>query len=135
MTAMTDHTLWPRHTIHFPAFFAALVLAPLLVTAFTFWLIIPIFALVVGGPIYLVLGTPTLMWMLSRGWSGASTIALMAAFANVAACLAAIGLAQLAGLPKTAEAAPAFLSFGLIFAPLWGATFGWLYSSFTKTRN
>lgn len=48
------------------AFIAALLTAPLLATLVLCWAIIPIIALVFGALPYLIIGTPTLLWMVQR---------------------------------------------------------------------
>ncbi|MEL7099061.1 MAG: hypothetical protein AAGM84_09560 [Pseudomonadota bacterium] len=55
----------PRYRIDALAFLLALVLAPLIVTAVTFPIGgFSIFTLFFGGPIYLAVGTPLLLWHL-----------------------------------------------------------------------
>ena len=68
ITAKYDGIFWraarpgPRYLIDPVAFFIALFGAPLLVALLGFWaFFIPIFALVFGGPIYLLLATPALL--------------------------------------------------------------------------
>lgn len=136
MTAnIKNHTLWPAETIHVPGFFISLVAAPLIVTLLTFWAIIPIFALVLGGPVYLALGTPSLLWLLSRRRVTAGKIAGLALLVNVAATTLVALLASAAGKDELRTLAYVFLVFGFIFAPLWGLTFGWLYNGFLKTPD
>ena len=116
------------HIIDPVAFFGALILAPLLVTALTFWVAyIPVAALIFGAPFYLALGTPVLMWHLARNAPNATDIAglAMATVAIAAGCLTV--LAILAGQTETVHVILAGSIFGLIFAPVWGGTFGWLY--------
>lgn len=133
MTALANtRTLWPIRTIHMPAFFGALVLAPLLVTALSFYLFVPIFALAMGGPLYLVLGAPFLMWWLSRRPCDGGEIAMAALLINAAACALFMAYGALIGEEDLASVALLYLLFGSIFAPLWGGMFGWLYTKFTR---
>ena len=129
MTEIPELTkITERHIIDPVAFFGALILAPILVTALTFWaLYIPVAALIFGGPFYLVLGTPVLLWHLSRNAPNATDIAglAMATVAIAIACLAAFLM-----LSGQRDATPIVLYAAipsLIFAPVWGGTFGWLY--------
>jgi len=85
MTEMIDirkRILWPerklslkqqrqprpvRYAIDPTAFVAAVIGAPLLVTAATFWALgIPVFALLFGGPVYVALSIPVLLWDIPR---------------------------------------------------------------------
>ena len=71
IAANTGSALYPTHSaqrnlIGPVAFFVALIGGPLLVTAATLWLVIPVFALMLGGPLYLAIGTPLLLWHLGR---------------------------------------------------------------------
>lgn len=125
--------LWPAHIIDWRAFFAALVLAPFLFTLVTSPLIIPVFAVIMGGPVYLVVGTPTLMWLLSRGIRSPGGIALAAFVANTLASAIALGVVGLAfGLADDLTVqARAQMLYGAVFAPLWGLVFAWLYNWFS----
>ena len=131
----TNHTLWPRHRIEFRAFFLALFGAPLVATLFTFWALVPIPALILGGPLYLAIGTPLLLWWLSRRPCRTGEIALLAVTANVIVGALALMLAQLTGSTRHADAIATYLIFGMVFAPFWGGMFGWLYSTFTTSRS
>ncbi len=127
-----SHTLWPTHVIHMPAFFGALILAPLLVTALSFYVVIPVFALMFGAPIYLALGTPLLLWQLSRIPCTSSDCAAAALLANAAACALAMLYSALTQNDDLVGLTLFYLFFGSIFAPLWGGMFGWLYLKFTR---
>ena len=110
------------------AFVVALVGAPILVALLGFWAVfIPVFALFFGGPVYLVLGTPVLLWYLPRSGVNPWAIGVLA----FATCIAALGFASLiASLPgnrEIFELLGMYLVFGPIMAPIWGLTFGWLY--------
>jgi hypothetical protein len=112
------------------AFVAALILAPLLFTLLTFWVVlIPVAALFIGGLPYLILGTPVLLMMLLQGpctmgrmaLAGMFTIAItfaLAVMGNIA--LGSKDLSEVIGLGLCS----------MIFAPLWAATFAKLYNRF-----
>lgn len=119
----------PRYVIDPAAFFVALIGAPLLVTAVTFWmLLIPVAALAMGGPVYLILGTPLLLWFLRRNVGKGEDIAFLALAAVLIACGALFALGAL--LDEGDMIAIAFLygGFGIVFGPAWAATFAFLYN-------
>ena len=130
MTEMIEYRkkLATRHMIDPLAFFGALILAPVLVTLLTFWvLLIPVFALVMGGPVYLITAVPVLLWWLGRREPDAGEIMLLAMAVNLAAS-ALIYLYFLARVPNDpVGAAVMYLAFGSIFAPAWAGMFAWLY--------
>ncbi|MEL6520128.1 MAG: hypothetical protein AAFQ66_04145 [Pseudomonadota bacterium] len=112
-----------------PAAFAlALIGAPLLVTVLTCWALIPIFALVLGGPIYLLVGTPLLWRALRSGKTSGWALAELAFFANMAVA-PIVAVLSLFDEPDAALiVGMVYFIFGSIFAPLWAAAFAWLYA-------
>ncbi|WP_299368785.1 hypothetical protein [uncultured Tateyamaria sp.] len=119
----------PRYAIDPVAFVAALFGAPVLVALLGFWVLgLPVFALILGGPVYVILGTPLLLIHLHRHpgtANGTGQLALMTAIigcALVASFLFAAG--ELDGLPVLAIASVFVAGFALI----WGKTFGMLYN-------
>ena len=129
---LPNRTLWASQPIHMPAFFGALFLAPILVTALTFFLVVPMFALIMGGLPYLILGTPILLWRLSQVPCTPSDCAVAAVSANTAASVLALLYCLSVQDDNLAGVVTLYMLFGTIFAPVWGATFGYLYNSFTK---
>lgn len=127
MTAKTIHTLWPTHRVHIPAFFGALILAPLAFAAMSFILVIPVFAVFFGALPYLVFGGPALFWALSQGIRKPTELAMVGFCAN--AVFVVISASYVAATtPRELDAyLGLFAGFGSIFAPLWGLTFGHLY--------
>ena len=123
-----------RYAIDPVAFFLALVLAPLYVTALSFWMfLVPVGALIFGGPVYLVLGTPVLLWHLAHHPAQPDRIAGLAmATVAIAAIPALAALALLQGWPRNPGSLLLIGAFALVFAGLWGAAFGWLYPKFRK---
>ncbi|MEO0938984.1 MAG: hypothetical protein AAFY38_12595 [Pseudomonadota bacterium] len=123
----------PRYVIDPVAFFVALIGAPLLITALTFWmLLIPVAALVMGGPLYLILGTPLLLWFLRRNVGKGEDIALLALGSVIAACAALFGLGVLMDEADYKAIALIYGGFGILFGPAWAATFAFLYN---RLRN
>jgi|3_EtaG_2_1085321.scaffolds.fasta_scaffold160695_1 hypothetical protein len=123
----STRTAGPHHVIDPVAFFLALIGGPVLVTAISFWLVVPVFALIIGGPLYLAVGTPVLLWRLQREVHDIFELAVLA--------MKAVGILTLGAtlyLCLTAQEGqiPSLLTmalFALVFAALWTATFGWLY--------
>jgi hypothetical protein len=122
-----------RHIIDLVMFFIALVLAPLIVTALTFWIfLVPVVALAMGGPVYLLLGIPLLLWWLSRKPPKPNEIAWLAFCANLAVASGPYAFMALTGAAEPEFLALLYLIFGCIFAPLWAWTFGKLYLSLRR---
>ncbi|MEO1140328.1 MAG: hypothetical protein AAFW87_12830 [Pseudomonadota bacterium] len=115
------------------AFFAALFGAPLVVAVVGFWIGgIPIAAVVFGGPLYLVVGTPVLLWHLARHAPNSWTIAGLA-FLSFAVLIAAAGVySVLLDEDGIIQFLMFFAGFGLVFAPIWGGVFGILYRQFRR---
>lgn len=116
------------------AFTGALLMAPLAVTVVLGWLFVPIFALIFGGPVYLVIGTPVLLWMVGRYPPKARYFALAALLANLALC--ALVLVADTSIPalqaRGIGEAFAFAAWGVLFGPLWAATFAPFYRRFNR---
>lgn len=115
------------------AFFFALVAAPLAVAAGGFWALgIPIVAVVFGGPVYLAIGVPVLLWYLGRRPPEPWRIAGLA-LASYGVSAAVFMLYQLVtGGERAVQEFSLFAGFGLIFAPLWGGVFGIFYRNFRR---
>ncbi len=117
----------PLPPFRWPRFLVAFIAAPLLVTLLTFWLIVPLCALILGGPLYLIAGLPLAAWFLRRrtpGWVEIILLALACQLLQVPIfCVAAWYFDDW----NTLDALPAFLFFGAIFAVLWTATFLVIY--------
>ncbi|MGB7318630.1 MAG: hypothetical protein WBC85_11755 [Planktotalea sp.] len=112
------------------AFAGALVGAPLLVAVLGFWaFLVPVGALIFGGPLYLLLGTPALLILLPRRKPRALEIAGLAFVVN----LFATALIGLVGLLSSSFDLQDFLvlygGLGSIMAPIWGTAFAMLYVS------
>ncbi|MBY5931576.1 hypothetical protein KUV51_01085 [Tateyamaria omphalii] len=118
-----------RYAIDPLPFFIALITAPFAVALCTFWaLFIPVFAIVFGGPIYLLVGTPVLLIYLHYRSGDAMEIAGLA-FLSQGTVIALVALYFNA--TGNRQEIPEMMGFGvisLIMAPLWGMAFGWIYS-------
>ena len=122
----------PRYLIDPRAFIVALIGSPILVTVLLFWLFVPIFALALGGPVYILLATPVMLWWLGRHRPGFWAPAVLGLLSN----LAVVGGMYLAILTGFAEELNSFagfyLIFGSIFAPIWAGVFGILYQAMPR---
>lgn len=133
---------YPPHYIIDPvAFFVALIGGPILFTAMSFWaLFIPVAALMLGGPIYLVIGTPLLLWYLRHhdgdpcdlGWLAFKVMIFAMVLTTVIAAVTQDDAVFGFGLWYT--------GFGMIFAPAWAYFFGAIYQRlrrdfFAKPRS
>ncbi|MGJ8628858.1 MAG: hypothetical protein ACSHXB_18000 [Sulfitobacter sp.] len=126
-------SLGPRYIIDPVAFFVALVGGPLIFTLGTFWImLIPVAALGFGAIPYLVIGTPVLLFHLSRHPAKPSQLALLALLTmfGLSICLS-IG-AFISQNNDTFGLVLFVLFFGAIFAPAWAACFGWLYGKLCR---
>ncbi|MCF3595698.1 hypothetical protein LZG00_17025 [Rhodobacteraceae bacterium LMO-12] len=121
-----------RHAVRLPAFFAALILAPLIPALLGFPLLIPYVALYMGGPFYLLLGGPTLYWMLSREPRSAWQTATAALVVNTLACIPILLAALFIGTKDLRSIASVYFTYGAMFSMLWGGLFGLLYNFFTR---
>jgi hypothetical protein len=114
------------------AFGSALLLAPILFTLLTFWmLLIPFIALTIGALPYLLFATPIFLYLSSHYPIRASTFAIggllaHAAFVTLLALLVSIR-------PDDPPSVLAVVAFGGIpFAAGWGAMFAWCYRAFYR---
>ncbi|MCX7566900.1 hypothetical protein OS189_11170 [Sulfitobacter sp. F26169L] len=111
----------PAHYIVDPvAFFAALIGGPILFTLLSFWaLLIPVAALILGAPFYLLVGTPVLLWYLRHhdgdphdlGFLAFKVMGIVLVFGTLLA--AATGDQNLLGIGLS------YTGFGMIFALAW----------------
>lgn len=109
------------------AFVLALIGAPILVAVFGFWLLlIPVFAVVFGGPVYLVFGTPVFLWMVTRYPPDARIYAFAGFLLQSFLIAVLVGYMEIADQWHLDEVFELSL-FGLAFAPVWAAVFAKLY--------
>lgn len=136
ITADPKSSLWPaprpqRYVVDPVAFFIALIGAPILVTLPTFWMIIPLAALLMGGPLFLIVGGPLLLWHLGRHEPDTEKIVRLSLLAMLVVALIGIPCFVIANPSGGAlETALIFATFGFLFAMLWSAAFAWLYRAF-----
>ena len=122
-----------RYPVDPVAFFAALVLAPLLVALLGFWLLIPVFAVVLGGLPYLLAGGPLLANGLRYNEPSFYAFAGIGLLANMATPFLVFLFYMVNSQPVDAlNAAVIYFAFGLIFAPLWSGVFAVLYRKFRR---
>lgn len=125
---------YPAHYVIDPvAFFAALIAAPLLVTLLTAWLLfIPVFALILGGPAYLVVGTPVLLWYLRRNDGDPNDLGFVAFILMLVFLVPICALGVILKEPQLISLGLGYLGFGMIFGPAWAYVFGRLYQKFRR---
>ncbi len=131
ITANTRNPLYPsvgveRHLVDPVAFGLAMIGGPLLTAILGApALLIPSFATLLGGPIYLLIGVPVMLIALRRrplepgGW------ALLALTTHLSLFTPIFLLAWLAD--GNFDGTSMFLFFGSVFAPIWGAVSGAIY--------
>lgn len=128
MTARHPTFKWPRFLISFIA-------APILVTAATFWMFIPIYALIFGGPLYLVAGMPIAAWYLRRHPPRILPVLLLAQASQLLQIPVFLALAAFHGDWSMLNPLPAFLVFGALFALLWTSAFLALYNLLARAER
>lgn len=122
-----------RYIIDPVVFFGALIAAPLLFTLLTFWMLfIPVFALAFGGPAYLIIGTPVLLWYLRRNDGDPGDLGFLAFMIMFISLVLICGFAALAQVPELISIALGYLGFGMIFGPAWAYVFGRLYQTYRR---
>ncbi len=124
-------TLPKRYHINPLAFFLALLLAPIIPGIVGFWLIlIPTAAVIYGGPVWLALALPTLLWKLPEIGPDPAKIAILALVGNLLATAVAWVVATQIAPREARTLLVLYGGFGSVMAPIWGATFAWLYVGF-----
>ncbi|MEM6587495.1 MAG: hypothetical protein AAF641_03535 [Pseudomonadota bacterium] len=122
----------PRYLIDPRAFIFALIGAPLIIGFLFFWLLIPLVAVVMGGPFYLLTATPVMLWWLGRYQPHFGAAALLGFVSN----LAVVGVIYLLHLTHPSlrydNVAEMYFTFGSIFAPIWAGAFALLYQSWRR---
>lgn len=117
-----------RYGIDPTAFVVALIGAPLLVTALTFWLaFIPVISLALGGPVYLLCAIPVLLWDLPRQEPTFSRLAQLGFLAAMACSVALFLLAVLLQNKHFYNGGALYGVMGAIFGPLWAGPIAPIY--------
>lgn len=110
------------------AFGVALIFGPVIFAALTFWAYyIPVIALLLGGPVYLLFGTPLLIWYLHRFTPKVWQISLLALASLGLLVPFAVIFSLVTGMRNPFDMMRFYLFFGVFFAPLWGYCFAHLY--------
>ena len=118
----------PRYIIDPVAFFAALILGPLMFTGLSFWIFfIPIAALIFGGPVYLLIGTPLLLWYLRRHDGDPVDLSYLAFKVVAFAMMLGFVLATMTANNDVQGLTLFFTGFGIFFGPAWAYSFGKVY--------
>lgn len=125
----------PRYIIDPVAFFVALVGGPVLFTLLTFWAVIPLFALAIGGLPYLLVGTPALLIHLRRHPASASDTAWIG-FVAFSLMWVVLVTGMLLSNPRNPSelivlCTGLFLA-GAVFSSAWGGVFGWIYTRLAR---
>lgn len=117
-----------RYLVDPVAFSVALIGGPLFVTAVSFWLLfIPVLALIIGGPFYVLVGGPMVLAHLHRHRGSQSSIIWLACRTIIIVSILGMLACVLAGHPDAVYAI-ILLSFpAMIFGFLWAWAFGWIY--------
>jgi hypothetical protein len=114
------------------AFAGALILAPPLVAALTFWLLlIPIVAVGFGAVPYLVFGTPVFLWMVTRYPVTSGNFALGGLLAHALFALSFALWSQAQPYPNP-EMVGFYALWGIPFSAAWGVAFAYLYRCFCR---
>ena len=120
-----------RHLVDPTAFALAMAGGPILVGVLGApLLLVPSFAVVFGGPLYLALGIPVMLFYMSRNTVTPAAWAGLAFVANLVLFLPTVMVAVLTG--GSHDGPSLFLFFGSIFAPLWGLASGFIYGHFER---
>lgn len=138
ITKIPVSPFWPRHRarthlIDPVAFGAALIAAPLMVAALGFWfLLIPVAALIMGGPLYLAFFTPVMLIRARRNEVTAADAGMVAVLTNAAVSGAITLLFMLNGAGDAGSILILYLGFGSVFSLIWGGLFGRLYTKWKR---
>lgn len=129
MTTNTEYNGNPRAELW--PFALATFSAPLLIALCFFWvLLIPVFAILLGGVFYLIFGAP-LAYLLLRAGQRSRVLFAVAGFMAVLMIVPAWPIIQWTGAYRARDL-DMLLSFGLFFGPLWMAVLAHLYPRFAK---
>ncbi len=116
------------HPVNLLWFVISLIGAPIIVAIFTFWVyFIPVAAVVLGGPSYLLFGTPALWVAVRRHDADPPRTAAFAFFANLVSFLPVLAYCHF--VLNEPGYALFIVGFGCFFAPIWGFVFGMLYQA------
>ena len=117
----------PKPNFRWPRFLIAFIGAPLLVTLLTFWAFVPLYALVFGGPLYLIAGLPLTAWYLRNRHPSWIELILLSQACQLLQVPIFLSIVLYVGDWDMLEVLPTLLFFGAIFALIWISTFLLLY--------
>lgn len=119
----------PRYAVDPVAFARALIGAPLLIAVLGMWVAgIPVFALILGGPIYLIVGTPILLIYLHFKPGTPGGAGQLAIFTALIGSMITVLVLAAAGDVDILPTVGLLSLFAAAFALMWGVTFGKLYN-------
>ncbi|KIC11892.1 hypothetical protein RA19_04460 [Leisingera sp. ANG-M1] len=135
ITARTGSPLYKdvrtsRHLVDPVAFALAMAGGPLTTGLFGAPLLIPPFAAIFGGPLYLVIGVPVMLNYMRRHRPAPGKWAQLAFLTHLVIFTPILLLAL--ATDGNIDGPSAFLLFGSVFAPIWGAVSGLLYRRFER---
>ena len=91
---------------------------------------IPVMAVLFGGPLYLLIGIPVLLVDMRRNTVTSGRWAMLAFTSFILLCQP---MYFFTALTDTNQSIPGFfLIFGSVFAPIWGAVSGYIYGRFER---
>ena len=129
---MTETANMPEnHDVNWLAFGAAFVLGPIATTVLTFWAAIPVYALILGGPFYLVLGLPLAIYSFRKHGPAYAPLIGFSLLSLLVIPVFGVALSLFAPGQEIWEISLFISVFGVIFAPIWSAMFVWIYKLFT----
>lgn len=102
----------------------------------SFLILVFVFAIIFGVPSYALVFGPMAWIAYRQGIRSALPFGVLGGLANVVAWPLAIGVLMLSGETsrQATELANFIHGFGLVFAPLYGASFGWALDRFARPR-
>lgn len=112
----------------------ALIGGPILVTLMSFFLLIPVGALIIGGPLYMLLGWPVCLIWFRRHKVSAGAMCALAFFVMMATALLIGAFAAITGQTEHIDDAGTIAILSLLFAVIWGAMSGSLYTCFCRPQ-
>ncbi len=115
------------HVVDPVALIVGLIGGPLIVTAATFYAVIPVFALGMGGLLYLVAGFPAMLIWFARRPISSGGVATAAFLVNAGLSISVWAISLLFDAGDMAKIALFYLAFGSAFALTWGGVTGWIY--------
>ncbi len=134
---MTEISGNKDRNIPWKQFCVAMIGAPLLITGVTYPLslipqigfiaVIPYLAMIMGGPVYLLFGTPILIWFLRRYPPKILPIMLLSVISLAGLVPIALIIWAVTADNSVMAVLLGYLTYGAVFAAVWSATFTLIY--------